>query len=1050
MSAVPPKMTQWGGFTEIFIRRPVLALVVSMLLVVAGFSSLSNIEVRELPAIDRPVISITTAFTGATPETVDRELTNVIEGSVARVSGIRNIASSSSFGRSRVTLEFSADTDLDVAANDLRDAISRISNRLPAEASEPRLVKSDADAQPVLRLSLTDENRSVQELTIILEQLVLDRLAAVAGVADVQAFGTRNQVFLVDLNPQRLAAYGLMVSDVRQALRSVSFDVPAGGLTSQEQKLIVRASSLLNDVEGFSRLPIKEGVTLADVATVSLGNNPADSILRTNGRVGVGAGVIRQAQANTLQISNGIRVAVESLQPLLPDGTVLRISSDDATFIRGSIAEAVKTLAYAIGIVIAIIFVFLRDWRATLIPAITIPVSLIGTLAAVYLAGFSINILTLLALVLATGLVVDDTIVVLENIVRHRRQGMGSRAAAIVGVRQVFFAVVSTTATLAAVFIPLSFLPGPAGGLFREFGFTLALAVILSSFVALTLVPMLSSRLLSINTSSRADTNALATANLLQPTLMSRVDELLASLYRTLLRHALAAPWVVLTLSFAVAALAGSLWGSVDRALTPPEDRSVALLSVSAPQGVSLAYTQRQIDRIEQLIQPLRDSGEIENTFAITGLGGSTNRSFMVMTLAPKQLRDRSQLEIVGQINGLLRTVPGVQAFAIQPNSLGIRGGGQGLRFALMGDNFDRLGEQAQLMVDALNDDGRFGRVRLSFETTQPQLNLNIDRQRANELGIDLTALTASLQAVLEGSSAGSVFIEDRSVDIILLSTTFPIRDPSDLENILVRAQGGVMVPMSSIVTLQEQAVSPSLNRVQQMRSVSISASLSDGFALGDAWQAAQSLAAPFQADNMTLLPLGEAATLSETNASLLLTFALALLVVYLVLAAQFESFISAWVVIFTVPFGLACAVFALLMSGVSLNIYSQIGLVLLVGIMAKNGILMVEFANQLRDLGRSVPEAIYEAAVIRLKPVVMTMSSTVLGGVPLIFAVGAGSEAREALGWVIVLGLGLAAVFTLFLTPVAYLLIARFSSSSIEEINIINNELEQVPDNLV
>lgn len=1046
MSNEQPRLARWGGFTAIFIRRPVLAIVIALLIVVAGISSLAGVEVRELPAIDRPVITVTTAYEGASPETVDRELTSVLEGSVARVSGIQNISSSSSFGRSRITLEFAADTNLDTAANDLRDAIARISNRLPSEASEPRLIKADSDAQPVLRLSLTDENRSVEELTLILEQLVLDRLAAVPGVADVQAFGARNQIFLVDVNPQRLAAFGLMVSDVRQALRGVSFDVPAGSLTSQEQSLIVRASALVSDVETFSELPIRDEITLADVATVTLGINPSSSILRTNGRAGVGAGVIRQAQANTLQISNGVRAAVDALQPVLPEGTILRVSSDDATFIRGAIFEALRTLLFAIAIVISIIFLFLRDWRATLIPALTIPVSLIGTLAAIYLAGFSINILTLLALVLATGLVVDDTIVVLENIVRQRKQGLGSRAAAMVGVRQVFFAVVSTTATLAAVFIPLSFLPGPAGGLFREFGFTLALAVVLSSFVALTLVPMLSSRLLSTApTTLDADQGQSSRASWL-----SRIDLVMAHLYRSSLRFALSAPWVVLTMALLVAAMAWSLWGSVDRALTPPEDRSVALLSVSAPQGVSLAYTQRQVDRIEQLIQPLRESGEIENTFAITGLGSSSNRSFMVMTLAPKESRARSQQQIVNQINGLLRTVPGVQAFAIQPNSLGIRGGGQGLSFALTGNNYTRLGAQAQAIVDALNDDGRFGRVRLSFETTQPQLNLNVDRDRANALGIDLSGLNSTLQAMLDGSSAGSVFIEDRSVDILLLSSTLPIRNPSDLENLMVRAQGGVMLPLSTIVTLTEEAVSPNLNRVQQMRSVSISASLSPSFALGDAWQAAQLLAAPHLDENMALLPLGEAATLSETNAALLLTFGIALLVVYLVLAAQFESFISAWVVIFTVPFGLACAVFALLISGVSLNIYSQIGLVLLVGIMAKNGILMVEFANQLRDLGRSVPDAIFEAAMIRLRPVVMTMSSTVLGGIPLILAVGPGSEAREALGWVIVLGLGLAAVFTLILTPVAYLLIARFSASSFEENQRIDKELSQVSDRAV
>lgn len=1029
-----PRMARMGGFTALFVRRPVLALVVSALIVVSGIAGLFGAEIRELPAVDSPVVTISTSYNGAAPETIDREVTSILEGAVSRVSGIDSISSSSSFGRSRITLEFRSDVNLDTATSDIRDAIGRVTGRLPDDVDEPQIIKADSDASPVMRLSVTSATFSIQDLSLLVENEVLDRLAAVPGVADLQVFGSRERIFRVDIDQYRLASFGLTVADVRQALSNVSFDSPAGALSSNDQSLVVRTSAQISKPEDFMDLRIRQEIRIRDVATVTLGEDPGDSVLRANGAAGVGIGIIRQAQSNTLEISSAVRQAVDNIQEILPEGANIRVSSDDATYIGGAISEAVKTLVFAVAIVTLIIFVFLRDWRATLIPAITIPVALIGTLAAIYLAGFSINILTLLALVLATGMVVDDTIVVLENIVRKRNQGMGSRAAAVLGVQQVFFAVITTTATLAAVFIPLSFLPGQAGGLFREFGFTLAMAVVLSSVVALTLCPMLSSRLLRAHSES-------PDAAPVKRGLFDVLGDALQRLFVTILHFSLRAPLVILTISGLVFALALSLWGQLDQEVTPPEDRSVALLSVSAPQGVSLDFTTQQMRRVEELVQPLMDSGEIENTFSIAGIG-SGNRGFMVMGLSPQDQRERSQQEIAGQINGLMATIPGIRAFAIQPNSLGIRGGGRGLNFAVVGSNYDRLSDTADALIAALEENPRFGRISSSYETTQPQLSVTIDRDRAADLGININGLAEAMQALLEGREVGSVFIEDRSFDVKMLSTTHPVRDPSDLQSIFLRTGDGRMVPMSTVVSLQEQAVAPSLARESQLRSVSITASLTPGFALGDALLQAERLAEPLLQDGMRILPLSEAAALDETSNAMLLTFGFALLIVFLVLAAQFESFVSALIVIFTVPFGLACAIFALLMSGVSLNVYSQIGLVLLVGVMAKNGILMVEFANQLRNRGYEVREAIEEAAIIRLRPVMMTMMSTVLGALPLVLSTGPGAEAREALGWVIVLGLGMASVATLFLTPVAYLLLARFSKPQQEEQDRLDREL--------
>src|SRR6056297_2675820 len=865
--------------TALFVRRPILAFVLSALITIAGLASLLGVEVRELPNVDRPVITVTTDFPGASPETVDQEITSRIEGAVGRVAGVRSISSNSRFGRSRVTLEFAADADIDVAATDTRDAVARIANALPEGVETPRIVKADADAQPVVRIAVTSATRSAQDLTRLVDEQVDDRLVSIDGVADLQIYGDRLPIFRVDINLMELASRGLTLADLRATLSDAAYDVPAGDLSGDRQSLNVRTTATVATPEAFEALVIRENVRVGDVARVSLGPAPNETVLRANGETGLGLGVVRQATSNTLSISEGVRAAVAELQEMLPDDVNIFITSDDAVFIRGSIEEVLKTLALAVAIVVVVIFIFLRDLRATMIPALTMPVALIGTLAAIYLVGFSVNILTLLALVLAAGMVVDDAIVVLENIVRRRSEGMGPRAAAVLGTQQVFFAVVTTTATLAAVFVPLSFLPGQAGGLFREFGFTLAMAVLLSSVVALTLCPVLASRMLTAEPAADPRGPLVWLGNRL------------AALYRRTLEWSLAVPYVVVLIAALFAATAVFVAGEIRQELTPREDRAVVLMRVTAPQGVSLDYTQSKMREIEALVDPLQASGDVRNVFSITGFGAD-NRGFMVFSLSPWDARDRSQDEIVDEINAKLGDVIGVRAFAIQPNSLGIRGAGRGLTFAITGSNYDQLAEVSERLVARMDENPAFGQVRLEYETSQPQLFVQIDRERASDLGIDIAGLGDALRAVLDGRTIGSVFIDDQNYDIQMLSTSNPVNDPGDLRNIFVQTGDGTMVPMASFVRLEERAVAPELAREGQNRSVEISASLTPDFALGDALAEVRTLGEEVLAEENRIVPLAEAATLDQTASGLLLTFGFAIAVVFLVLAAQFESFV--------------------------------------------------------------------------------------------------------------------------------------------------------------
>ncbi|AGF75280.1 efflux RND transporter permease subunit [Bartonella vinsonii] len=1034
----PIAQAEQGGLIALFIRRPVFTFVLNALIVIAGIAAWLNVDVRELPDVDTPVTTIMTAFAGASAETIDREVTRIIEDAVSRVSGVKTISSSSSFGRSRVEINFNVGVDLNVAASDIRDALSRIAYSLPKNADTPLIIKADSNAAAMMYLVVTSPTMSIDDLTAVVNDQIVDALSAVDGVGDVQVDSARTKIFQIDVDHAKLASYGLTVADISRVLADMTMDVPVGSLRNSKQTLIVRATARLTTSEAFEQVVLKPRVHLGDVAHVTLSPDVETVILRVNGKTGIGLGIVRKAQSNTLNISQGVRAVLKHLKNVVPSSVHMDVISDDALFIKSALHEVEVALVIAVLSVILVIFLFLRDIRVTLIPALSIPVALIGTISAIYLVGFSLNILTFLGLVLATGLVVDDAIVVLENIVRWRNMGFGPRAAAVIGTQEVFFAVLATTLTLVAVFVPISFLPGQVGGLFREFGFVLAISILLSSIVALTLCPMLASGLLKGHVESERDeTHYLA--------FLYKLGSFFSKGYAYTLHKCLGRPWTVIFASLIFAGLCVGGYTKLQQELTPAEDRALIFLVINGPQGISTQYLNEQVEKIETSLQPLRDAGEIANSYSIAGIGGSSNTAFLILLLSSWDKRLRSQQEIVEDVNVKVRQFPAVFVFAAQGNSLGIRGTGQGLQFAILGNDYTKLQPIADKLVSALQADPHFIRPRLTVDATQAQFFIEINREKASELGIDITNLGNTLQAMLDGKKIGSVYVDDHSYDVKLTSRKNPLNNPRDLENIFLKTKGNKYVPLSVVARLHEKAIAPQLKREKRMSAVILSANLAPGVVLGDAYQTVQKIAAPLLVEGNYIVPLGEAATLDETSSNFMIVFGIAFVIILLVLAAQFESFVSGFIIMATVPLGIGCAIIAMLLSGVSLNIYSQIGLILLVGVMAKNGILIVEFADQLRDQGKSVREAVEEAANIRLRPVCMTMICAILGGIPLVLAKGAGAEARVSLGWVIVGGLGLATVFTLYITPVVYLFLGRFVKPKAEEALRLTKELSQV-----
>ena len=1003
-----------AGFAAVFVKRPILALVVNLLVVIAGLAALSGVEVRELPNVSQPVISVRTTYSGAAPATVDAEVTTVLEDALSRLEGLQYLSSSSVYGSSSITLELSTDTDISAAANEARDLVSRARRDLPDDIDDPVVQKSDADAQPILRLALSGK-LPLTDLTDLAENLVSDRLMALDGVAEVQVAGGYDRIMRVTFSPISMASRGISLTDMRAALESANLDVPLGSLDTADQSMVVRSVASATTEQAISAIRLNRETVVGDVAFVQYTADDPTMLTRINGQPSVGLNIIRQSHANTLSISQGIRSAVETLQADLPDGANLSIVSDDGVFVEHSIRGVVTSIGLAVVIVVAVIFLFLRSLRAVAIPAAAVPIALIGTLAAIWISGFSVNTITLLALVLATGMVVDDAIVVLENIVRHRKSGQSPITAAIQGTREVFFAVVSTTATLAAVFIPISFLPGQAGGIFAEFGFVLAFSVTLSSFVALTLCPALSALVDPGRTTSPAPTERKS-----GPLLRAY-----SALIETTLKWRLAALFGAL----AFTAVSITIYGLLPKEITPEEDRGSLMVSMRMPAAASLNYTNAQAAQVEAILQPYLESGEATAVQSLVGMR-STNTALIIVRLAPWEDRSRSQQAIAAEIRHALTRVPGAITSMRSPNSLGIRGAGQGVQFAAVGKDQEQLSQLMTGLVETMQDDTHFANPQLSNDVTQMQLLLQIDRDQAENLGIAPRTVTDTLNTVIEGSKVADIFLEDEAVEVRLEVGGRPVNDQYDLERNFMRANSGQFIPISAVADLTVSAAPTTITREARELAVTGQANLGDGVDLGTAVDQLRQIAPEVLGDDARLILLGEAATLEGGELTTFLVFATALLVVFLVLSAQFESFLSALIILITVPCGLGTALLAIFLTGGSINYYSQIGLVVLVGIMAKNGILIVEFANKLVEAGNTVDQAIRQTMQVRLVPIMMTMASTVAGSIPLVLGTGAGAEARNAVGWVIVGGLGLATIFTLFLTPAIYRIIAPWGKA--------------------
>ena len=1024
------------------VKRPLLIGVLNLLIVIAGIAALMGVEVRELPNVDRPIVSVTANLPGAAPETMDAEVTSILEDAVARVSGVRQISSSSEENNSRIRVEFNPGVDLDTAATEVREAVSRTQRDLPERVEQVIVVKADQDAQPIMTLAVLSDACDQSELTRLVDNDIIPELLTAEGVASIDQFGARQRQMRVSVDPLRLNRFGLTLTDVADALESAPFDVPVGSFRSDAQSLVVRADASATEPAMIENVIITGNVRVGDVAQADFAPANASNFVRLDGRPIIGLGVVRQASSNTIEISDSIRQAVERVNRRFDD-VELRIVSDDAEFIRISVREVLITLGFTILVVVATMLIFFRAWRPTMIPSATIPVALVGVIAGIWIMGFSINLLTLLALVLATGLIVDDAIVVLENAQRLQNKGLGKRAAAVVGTRQVFFAVIATTAVLVSVFVPISFLPSETGRLFREFGFVLAVAVILSSFVALSLVPALAAK---FDLTSDSDGKGR----------IARFGSAATRRYERMLHRVLGAPKAMIAGSVLIAGLAGLLYTQLDNELVPDEDRGVITVDATGPDGVGLAFMDRELDEVEQVLQPYLDSGEIRSTFSIVGRY-DPNRVRVTAELADWSERDRSQTQIVQELNGPLAEIPGSRTNARGRGTLSFGGGGEGLEVALTGPEYDRIYQSADALAAAIDTQSDIlSNADISYQPTQPQLSIRIDRQRASDLGVNLDDLSQTLRAMVGGEELVDLNVGDQAVPIFLTAQAVSATNPGDLRNLYVRGSSGAvdgngqtLVPLSAVTTIEEQGIAAELDRTEQRRAIEVDADIAAGTPLRDAVDEIERLAEETVAEDIDMLLQGDAESLEESSNALLLTYGFALAIVFLVLVAQFESLTSALVVLLTVPFALAAAVFALFLSGVSLNIYSQIGLVMLIGLMAKNGVLIVEFADQLRHQGRSVREAVEEAAAIRMRPIVMTLVSTVIGATPLILASGAGAEARQSIGWVIFGGLGIASLFTLFLTPVLYLVIARLGQPRSVDLAKLREEIDSLDEDM-
>ena len=1030
--------------SDLSIRRPVLATVTSLLLIVSGIAAFLNLPLRELPDVDPPVVSVSTSYRGAAAAVVETRITQLIEDAVSGIEGIETIQSSSDNGRSGVTVQFVLGRDLEAATNDVRDAVSRVSANLPAEIDPPQVAKIDADAQPIMWLNFASDRLDSMDLSDYAERYLVDRLSTMPGVASVIVGGRQRYAMRVWLDREALAARGLTVPDVVAALRRENVELPAGSVEAAQRDFSVRIDRSYRSPEQFAALPMGKGsdghiVRLGEVAKVELGSMDRRQLFRGNGLPQVGMGIVKQSTANTVTVANAVRAEVVKLSATLPEGMQLVVAFDSSVFIDTSIREVYFTLGITMLLVIAVIYLFLGSWRAALIPAVTIPVCVIATFIGLYAFDFSINLITLLALVLCIGLVVDDAIVVLENCQRRVDLGEPPLVAAQRGTRQVAFAVIASTGVLVSVFLPIAFLQGNLGVLFRELGVALSTSVAVSALVALSLSAMMCSKLLV-----RSDGHT---------GMAKRVDEMFRRIearYRRLLEGSVNRSGLLGAVVLGAIVASIGLYAVIPKELTPPEDQGNFFISVNGPEGAGFDYTEKQALMVEAPMLKLIEEGIAERVIvrAPRGMGGSTSEDMhtanAVLFLAPWGERPPA-FEIQRKLQAQLDQIPGVRSSVVMRTGLSRGGGGgnQPVQFVIGGPDYATLAQwQERMLKRAEKIPGLIG-VDSDYKETRPQLRVEVDRQRAADLGVSVSEIGTTLETML-GSRRVTTFERDgEEYDVVLQAGREDRSDPSDLTNLYVRSErSGELVPLGNLVTLREMAASGELDRFNRIRSITITARLAPGYTLGQALTDLETIAREELPATAQIDYRGESRDYRAAGTTVLLTFALAMLVVYLVLAAQFESFIHPFVIMLTVPLAVLGALLALFGwgqiapmfggtgLGATLNLYSQVGIVILIGIATKNGILIVEFANQLRDAGRSVRDAVIEAAVLRLRPILMTSIATAIGALPLALASGAGSNSRFTIGIVILAGVSLATVLTLFVVPAFYRLLAGFTRS--------------------
>jgi multidrug efflux pump len=1003
---------------EISIRRPVFATVLSLMIVLIGLVSFEQLSVREYPKIDEPVVTVTTRYGGASSEVIESQVTKVLEDSLAGIEGVDVITSISRQEQSQITVKFKLERDADSAAADVRDKTARVRQRLPQGIDEPVVAKVEADAFPVIWLALTSETRSALELSDIANRIVKPLLQTASGAADVRIFGERKYAMRVWLDADKMAGYRITPADVEDALRRSNLEVPAGRVESSQREFNVTSATDLQRPGEFMQVVVRNvngyPVRIADIGRVQQGAAEERTAVRFNGAESVSLGVLKQATANPLELSSEVRKLMDKIRQDLPAGVEVNVANDNSIFIDRSIDEVYKTIAEAAILVALVIFVFLRTVRASIIPLITIPVSLIGTFTILALAGFTINTLTLLALVLAIGLVVDDAIVVLENIYRHIEEGMAPFQAAIKGAREIAFAVVAMTLTLAAVYAPLAFTPGRTGRLFAEFALALAGAVIVSGIVALTLSPMMCSLLLKHNP---------------KPGWFDRTMERgltgLSSGYSRVLGWTLRHRWLVVLVMLGSGVVTWMVLKDIKRELAPLEDRGVILTVINGPDGATLNYTNKYAQAIERIGMGYK---EFDRLFIVNG-NPTVAQGNVFFRALPWEERTKSTLQLAREMAPRISGMPGVQAFAITPPSLGQGFRERPINFVIItNESYQALSGVVRAFQEELAKNKGIVQVDTDLRLNKPEIRLEVDRERAADLGVAVDQVARAVETMMGGRNVTRYKRDGEQYDVIVQTQPSGRDTPDDIEKIFVRGKNDALIPLSALTRVREVVVPRELNHFGQRRSASITANLAPDYSLGEALEFMDETAKKVLRPGFTTDLNGQSREFRAASGSLAIVFALALVFIFLVLSAQFESFVDPFIIMFSVPLSMAGALLALQWSGGSLNVFSQIGLVTLVGLITKHGILIVEFANQLREQGVATVEAVRRSAELRLRPILMTTGAMVLGALPLAYASGAGAESRQQIGWVIVGGMTLGTLLTIFVVPTMYTLFARKS----------------------